>query len=100
LSLIELATCHITQETNYGQKSDWRVISNSKKLLATLPRVLNEKEAMSIIHIARKFELLAFNIGVQFGKKQGSQEKNNALIKELRERNNILSDELNKHIGV
>lgn len=68
---IKLAHANATQITSKGQKSDWVVKANiTGEELGTLPSKLTENEVFSILDLARKYELEAFNIGINFGKQE------------------------------
>lgn len=68
---ILLANAHITQKTNKNVKSDWSIEANiTNEQLGTLPPHLTEQQAMAILKFARKFELDAFNAGIQLGKEK------------------------------
>ncbi len=59
-----MQTAHATQlDTNDG-KSDWVVRdSTGKNDLFELDKSMTEKQVMSAIHMARKFELIAYDEG-------------------------------------
>jgi len=104
-SLIPLASCQITQvTTEESGKSDWFVKTSNQEGLGVLPKCLNEKQAMGVIHFARKYELKAFNIGTQFQLDKSSKVFNeerlklHKVIKELQAYNEKLSEKLEKFI--
>lgn len=65
-----LATANVTQHTNSGMKSEWVVKANGEdgEELGRLPANLNEAQVFGILHLARKYELEAFNAGINFQK--------------------------------
>ncbi len=105
--LIPLAAAHVNQYTGSdGEKSPWEVQENETNgLLAVLPRDLTDAQMFKIMAFARKFELLAFNIGMSHMQKEllskWTIEKENLLrvIKELEAANNRLADKLGQLIG-
>lgn len=67
--LIHLQHAHATQYTNTEGKSAWKVRKNiTSEDLAELPGELTEAEVFSIMDFARKFEDIAFNTGISYGK--------------------------------
>ena len=69
--IIHLQNAHITQYSNANGKSQWKVRKNiTSEDLAELPGELTEEEVFKVIEFARTFELIAFNEGVRFGKKE------------------------------
>ena len=102
---IDLANCHVTQNTKDGKKSDWIVKRKDGEELATLPKDLNEKQVMKAIHFARKFELIAFNKGIQFKKSVKTEmvpderKKLHAVIAGLEKHNSVLAEKLDNFIG-
>ena len=64
----ELHTAYITQHGSGADKSDWIVLNKDKEEIHRLPKHLDEKTAMGIIHFGRKFEVVAFNNGIKFQK--------------------------------
>lgn len=91
--LIPLQSLHVTQHNNGGVKSDWSVEENiTNDRLHTLPARLNEAEVFSITKFAKKYELEAFNKGIDFQKtKQNEYLK--SVIKELQFNNDNLAKE-------
>lgn len=70
-SLIDLQTAHVTQFTEHGIRGDWLVRQNvSSDDLAKLPGELTEKQVFAVMAFARRFELEAFNAGIEFQKDQ------------------------------
>lgn len=66
--LVDLQTAYVTQHTTENGKQDWIVYNEDKEQIAILPKELDERQAISYLHFARRFELVAFNKGVQFQK--------------------------------
>ena len=67
--LIALQASHVTQYTNDGVKTDWKVRENiTSNDLHTLPKHLSDNEVFSILDFAKKYELIAFNAGIKFQK--------------------------------
>lgn len=107
MDIIELANCHITQFTNKGVKGDWKVKDENGKTIDEMPKVLDERQAMKIIHFARKFELEAFNRGIRFGKNikkpellKDEKKKLLKVISELTDANTVLAEKLDKFTRV
>ena len=67
---IDLQSAHITQyTTEQDGKSAWKVRQNiTSKDLFEFPGHLSEKDIFTCLEFARKFELIAFNTGIQFQK--------------------------------
>jgi len=104
--LIPLAAAHVNQYTTSEGKSPWEVQENETNgLLATLPRNFTEAEVFRVLHFARKFELLAFNIGMTKMKKEATdyfnaeKKKLIRVIDELTKANEKLSEKLGSLIG-
>lgn len=104
--LIELQTAYATQTTTEeGGKGEWVVYNNKKDIIFRFPKGWTEKEVMFVIHFGRKFELEAFNKGVNFQKSK-SPKQMKALQemvagyesdrKQIIDRNIVLSVELEK----
>jgi len=67
--LVELATAYATQTTTERNgKGEWVVYNTAKEIIFRFPKGWTEKEVMFVIHFGRKFELIAFNKGVNFQK--------------------------------
>lgn len=68
---IPLKHAHVTQHTAGANKTVWSIKENiTEKLLGELPNKLDEKEVFSILNLMRKYELDAFNTGINFGKQK------------------------------
>jgi len=69
--LIKLQNANMFQETKEGTKSDWRIRENvTGDTLVTLPANISDQAMFQIMHFARKYELEAFNAGINFAKAQ------------------------------
>lgn len=105
LNLIDLQTAHVTQLTKEGEgKLPWIVYSEDRRNLAELPGELTESQVFTVMDFAKQYELEAFNIGIEFMKKQKNDEisqiinRGNAQLEELREENQRLANKLEKFI--
>jgi len=88
-----LAATHITQYTNENNKSDWEVRSNkNNNLLQLFPKHFTDKEIRDIMEFSRKHEAIAFNSGVEKGKKIKEIEYQNKL-KQIEEHIIMLNNE-------
>ncbi len=105
-SLIELQTAHVNQYTTQGVKSEWFVEKNiTNERIHTFSNNISDADMFSIMDFARKYELDAFNIGIDFQK--GKQNKVlvaevkqlKKAITELANENTRLADVLDQHIG-
>ncbi len=64
-----LATAHVTQLKNGSKRTDWFIRENqTSKDIHALPSRLTEAEVFDILGFARKYELQAFNEGVDLQK--------------------------------
>jgi len=105
--LIELSTAHVTQLTgDNGVKGPWRVSANiTNDVLMELDSTYTEKQIFQILDFARKYELIAFNAGIQFQKGLSDihwKKIENGLLrvnKELKEANDKLASKLDDLIG-
>jgi len=68
---VDLQSAHVTQlTTEKDGKSGWKVRKNiTDDFLYELPGHFSEKDVFTVLDFARKFELIAFNAGIQFQKK-------------------------------
>lgn len=104
--LIHLQNAHITQHTNGHVKSEWKVEKNiTNERLAVLPKHFSEADVFTIMDFARKFELIAWNEGIAFGKMK-TVKVYEPTIRELQQKlematqeNERLAEILEKHIG-
>jgi hypothetical protein len=104
--IIHLQNAHITQYSNMEGNSPWMVRKNiTNEDLFQLPMELSEEEVFKIMAFARKFELIAFNEGVMFGKKKARElyeqqiANYNDNMKLAREENERLANKLLKLIS-
>lgn len=68
INLIHLQDAHTTQFTANGEKGPWLVRKNiTSEDLAELPKDLTEGEVFSVLDFAKKFELIALNVGIKYG---------------------------------
>ena len=80
--LIDLQSAHVTQHTNDGIKTDWKIRKNiTSEDIFALPMRLHETEVFSIMDFVKKYELIAFNAGIKFQK--GKQ--NELLVSKIKE---------------
>lgn len=98
--LIDLQSAHMTQHEGKDGKTDWSVEKNiTNERMTLLPSRLNEGEVFSIMRFAKKYELIAFNTGINFQKnKQNTFMK--ATIKELQKNNSELAAENIRLVGI
>lgn len=107
LEYIPMASANITQNTSEKGKTDWIIKENiTGTVLGSLPKNLKDMDALSILHLIRKYEEDAFNIGIKFGKDKSnkvlmpkiieSQEKHRLVVKENERLAEILDKEQNK----
>ena len=86
---IPMANAHVTQHTKGAEKTDWFIYENkTEKELGILPKKLTEKEVFAILKIIRKYEVEAFNFGIDFGKEKYLNVYN-PQIKQLEEINRL-----------
>lgn len=100
--LIDLQAAHINQQSNGESKTPWSVQKNvTNEELFELPGNLSESEIFTIMKFARKFELTAFNTGIQFGKETTKKEVNGLreVIAGLETSNTKLAEKLGSFIG-
>ena len=104
--LIQLATANVTQNTTGHEKTEWIVKENiTEATLASLPKHLSESDIFAIIGFARKYELSALNIGINFQKGKQNEVLVNKLkvlesaCKEMADENERLSGLLENLIG-
>ena len=68
---IKLAHANVNQNTTNGEKTEWKIRANiTDEPLGELPKNLNPEQVFGILNMARKYELEAFNKGIDFGKSQ------------------------------
>ena len=67
--LIDLQAAHVNQGTKDNVKSMWVVRKNiTSERLGDLPKRFTEAEVFHVLNFARKYELIAFNAGIQHAK--------------------------------
>lgn len=86
-------------------KSEWIVMNEQQEEIYRLPTHWSEKDFMAAMHFGRKFEELAFNVGIDFQKAKTPQElldlrallqTYERRIELIIEQNNKLSTELDR----
>jgi hypothetical protein len=104
--LIDLQNSHVTQVTQGGTRSEWKVRKNiTSEDLFSLPGNLSEKDVFTVLEFARKYEQIAFQAGVVFQKKASDtmhKEQIDRLIiinKRATEENERLANKLGELIG-
>ncbi len=105
--LIDLAQSCVQQLTHRERgKLDWQVFNDDGEQIYTLDSKYNEKQIFEIQDYAKKFELIAFNVGIDFMKDKKNKEmqelkaKYDAVIKEMRIENEKVVEKLNVFIGL
>lgn len=101
--LLELASAqgHWARDEN---DNNWIVQDNNGKKLWEFPPGMDEHKCMSAIRLGRKYELEAFNIGIDFGKKEAARMTNIRIkqlegdIRSLAIMNETLSEQLDQQI--
>ncbi|MHA1197755.1 MAG: hypothetical protein ACTSQF_00160 [Candidatus Heimdallarchaeaceae archaeon] len=71
---IELATAYANQQSPNGDRQDWKIFNTDNEELHSFPKEYTEKQIMAAVHFARKFELIAFNKGIEFQKEKAPKE--------------------------
>ena len=67
--LIDLQSAHVTQTTEQGVRSDWNVKKNiTGEVLHVFPPSISDTLMFEVLNFAKKYELLAFNEGINFQK--------------------------------
>lgn len=90
---IPLQHAHVTQSKSRGVKSDWKVRKNvTHDEIATLSVDFSDKDIFRILAFSRKFELEAFNIGIDFGKEKQNN-TNRQVVSEYKARVQALTNE-------
>lgn len=66
---IDLQSANVTQLTNAGTKGEWTLKKNiTGEPLHTFPPKIDDGLMFYILNFAKKFELIAFNAGINFQK--------------------------------
>lgn len=94
-NLIPLQSAYITQALDV-ENNTWFVYDTEGNRLGKLSNKLDEREAMSLIHFARRAELAAFNIGIEFGINK-EHDKAEKVFQQMREKIQELE---NQNIGL
>lgn len=90
---IKLAHANLNQITSGSRKSEWEIKANiTGELLGVLPSKLTDSEVLEILKFARKFELDAFNAGIDFGKEK-SEAIYSPQLAQLKEINRLAANE-------
>ena len=90
--MLDLSTIHVTQHSNGHTKTDWSVqLNETNEEIFVLPKTLNEKQVFAIMDFAKKYELIAFNKGINFQKG-----KENSILKEKIDTQNMVIEQLKK----
>ncbi len=103
--LIPLQASHVTQGTSGHIKTAWSVqLNGTEDKILELPSTYSEDEIFHIMDFAKKYELEAFNIGINFAKRQGNAymkditDKQLNIIKALKSDNDRLASALEKEM--
>lgn len=105
--LIHLQNAHVTQYTyEDGRKSDWSLQMNeTNEELFSFPGDWSEEMVFTVLDFARKFELIALNVGINFGAKNIKKEKDIEIEKLIKVINGLeisntrLANKLSQFIG-
>jgi hypothetical protein len=73
-SYIDLANAYATQHTGQNGKTEWVLFNQDKKEIFSFPKDWTEKQVFFVLNFARKFELDAFNAGINFQKEKSPKE--------------------------
>ena len=89
-----------------GNENDfWIAFDKSGKRLGELPARLDEREVMKTLRLSRKYELDAFNQGIDFGKTTAMRSAKHAVdqahmkCRDLEKENERLASQLLRHIS-
>ena len=101
--LIKLQSAHCTQHTVDGVKGEWKVAENkTNTTLAAFPPILSDELMFQVLDFARKYELEAFNAGINFQKGKQNEvlkqtiNEQKAIIEALGHENNRLAELMEK----
>ena len=104
--LVHLQHAHVTQYSDSKGNSKWKVRKNiTNEDLFELPSDLTEEEVFEILRFAREFEIIAFNEGIRFGKKEVKRRYESIIknyeenLRLVREENDRLANKLLKLIS-
>ena len=103
---IELQSAHMSQHSSNGVKTPWSILTNGdEQKLGEFPNTVSDELMFKIMNFAKKYELKAFNAGIDF-QKDKQNEFLNSRIDQLKDVNTALAMEnerlasiLEKHIG-
>jgi len=91
--LIDLQSANMTQNSKDSVKEDWHIRKNiTGEVLEILPSYIRDKDMFTILNFSKKFELIAFNAGINFQKKH-QNEYYVAQINHIKQVNKDLADE-------
>lgn len=79
IDLIPLQTAYIRQSKDVRNNA-WIVYDTDGRELDELSNTFTPEQAMSYLHFARRYELEALNIGINFGKSQQSRVDKDQII--------------------
>jgi len=103
--LIPLQASHVTQGTAGHIKTPWSVqLNGTEDKILEFPSTYSENEIFHIMDFAKKYELEALNIGINFAKRQGNAymkdiiDKQLSIIKALKADNDRLAMALEKEM--
>lgn len=72
---IQLASCNAFQLTESGKKGDWVIRENvTDEELYRLNGKISDQDMFEIMKFARKYELIAFNAGIQLQKERACKQ--------------------------
>lgn len=95
-----LYSSYCTQHSKDGRKGDWVLFDKEKQQLEIFPKEWDEKMIFNILDFAKKYELDAFNKGIEYGKNLNPTtiKALESVIRQLKEENKKLLIE-NERIG-
>ena len=83
---IDLQSSNYIQTTVHGVSGDWRIRRNiTGEDLQTFPPTVSDQLMYTIMEFAKKFELIAFNAGINFQKGK----ENEVLVSKIKEINTL-----------
>ena len=90
---IDLQSCNATQISESGVKGDWSIKKNvTGDVLSVFPASVSDKVMFSIMDFAKKYELIAFNAGINFQKGKENEVLASNIV-QLKRTNNALAEE-------
>lgn len=93
---LSLSTAYATWVYNEND-NQWMVRDENDEILGSFPQHWKEKDCMIAIRLGRKYELISFNTGIDFGK-QTMLNTCGPIIEELKLKNKYL-EELNERLS-